>query len=141
MFKPMKDIETRQDIERILKSFYAKAFADETIGYLFRDVARLNLAEHLPVITDFWEMVLFGGINFQAEYGRSAMQKHIELNAKEPLIAKHFNQWLTIFNSTIDELFAGEKSDLAKYRAKAIANTMFMKVSAGNPVGVQVVRE
>ena len=69
------------------------------------------------------------------------MKKHIELNDKEPLISEHFNRWLNIFFQTIDENFAGEKADLAKYRAKAIANTMFMKVSEGNHGGVRVVRE
>lgn len=137
----MKDIETRQDIEKLLKTFYEKAFEDKTIGYIFKDVAKLNLAEHLPIIADFWEMMLFGTVNFQEKYKRSPMQKHIELNAKEPLLAEHFKQWLKIFFETIDEFFAGEKADLAKYRANAIANTMFMKVSSGSGAGVPVVRE
>ena len=31
---------------------------DEVIGYLFTDVARLDLEEHLPQIGNFWEQVL-----------------------------------------------------------------------------------
>ena len=137
----MKDIENRQDIEKVLNLFYEKALEDELIGYLFKDVAKLNLVEPLPIIADFWEMMLFQTVNFQSKYGRSPMKKHIELNDKEPLISEHFNRWLNIFFQTIDENFAGEKADLAKYRAKAIANTMFMKVSEGNHGGVRVVRE
>ena len=132
----MNDIETREDIEKVLKSFYEKAFADETIGYIFKDVAKLDLFKHLPIIADFWEMMLLGNLNFQAKYGRSPMQRHIELNEKEPLQIKHFNQWLKIFYATIDENFAGEKADLAKFRAKAIAGTMYMKVSAENRSGM-----
>lgn len=137
----MKDIETRSDIEIILRSFYEKAFEDDKIGYIFKDVAKLDLAEHLPIIADFWEMILFGTVNFQAKYGRSPMQKHIELNEKEPLQREHFTRWLNLFYLVIDENFAGEKADMAKLRAKAIANTMFMKVSEGNFAGVQVGRE
>ena len=137
----MKDIETRQDIEKLLKIFYEKAFADETIGYIFRDVAKLDLAEHLPVIADFWEMMLLGTINFQEKYKRSPMLKHIVLNEKEPLLREHFQQWLKIFFQTIDENFSGEKADSAKARAGAIANTMFMKVSSENFAGVRVHRE
>ena len=137
----MKDIETRLDIEKLLKIFYEKAFEDKIIGYIFKDVAKLDLAEHLPIIADFWEMMLLGTVNFQEKYQRSPMLKHIELNGKEPLLNEHFKQWLKIFCSTIDENFSGEKADLAKYRAKAIANTMFMKVSSGNGAGVQVQRE
>jgi hemoglobin len=123
----MKDIETRNDIEKILESFYEKAFADDAIGYIFKDIAKLNLAEHLPIITDFWEMILFGTVNFGQKYGRSPMQKHIELNEKEPLVSEHFTAWLKLFYLTVDEMFQGEKAELAKFRAKSVADTMFMK--------------
>jgi hemoglobin len=137
----MKDIEDRQDIENLLQSFYGKAIHDTLIGYLFTDVAKLDLDEHLPIIADFWEAVLFQSLNFQAKYERSPMTRHIELNEKEPLLLEHFRRWLEIFDETVDENFAGETAELAKLRARAIANTMFLKVSAGNSVGVQVSRE
>jgi len=137
----MKDIEDRQDIENLLQSFYGKAIHDSLIGYLFTDVAKLDLDEHLPIIADFWEAVLFQSLNFQAKYERSPMTRHIELNEKEPLLLEHFRRWLEIFDETIDENFAGETAELAKLRARAIARTMFLKVSAGNSVGVQVSRE
>lgn len=137
----MKDIETRQDIEKLLTIFYEKAFEDKIIGYLFKDIAKLKLDEHLPIIADFWEMMLLGTVNFQEKYRRSPMQKHIELNQLEPLVSEHFKRWLKIFFETVDENFVGEKADLAKYRANAIAHTMFMKVSSDNAVGTPVLRE
>lgn len=137
----MKDIENRQDIEKLVKNFYEKAFADSKLGHIFVEIAKLNLAEHLPIIADFWEMILFQTTNFQDKYKRSPMQKHIELAAKFALQKEHFKQWLKLFFETIDENFSGEKADLAKARANAIANTMFMKVSSNNFVGVQVSRE
>ncbi len=136
----MKDIENRIDIVNLMNAFYLKALNDETIGYIFTDVAKLDLEHHLPIIADFWEMLLFGTVNFQAKYGRSPMQKHIELNAKEPLVSKHFDTWLKLFYSTVDEMFQGEKADTAKFRANAIANTMFMKVSQDNRGEFQVVQ-
>ena len=33
----LPDIETREDCERLVRAFYAKAFADPLIGYLFVD--------------------------------------------------------------------------------------------------------
>ncbi len=127
----MNDIENRRDIEQIVRTFYEKAFQDQTIGYIFTDVAKLDLTAHLPIIADFWEMMLLDTGNFQAKYGRSPMQKHIELNKKEPLQIAHFDRWLKLFFETIDQSFAGDRADLAKFRAKAIAATMFMKVSGG----------
>jgi hemoglobin len=137
----MKDIENRTDIINLMNAFYSKALIDETIGYIFTDVAKLDLEHHLPIIVDFWEMILFGAVNFQLKYGRSPMQRHIELNQKEPLVSEHFDTWLKLFYSTADEMFSGEKADTAKFRAKAIANTMFMKVSQDNGAEVQVGRE
>jgi hemoglobin len=136
----MKDIENRTDIETLMTKFYSKALLDQTIGYIFTDVAKLDLEHHLPIIVDFWEMILFGTVDFQSKYKRSPMQRHIELNEKEPLVSAHFTTWLKLFDSTVDESFAGEKADLAKFRAKAVANTMFMKFKQGNVEGVPVGR-
>jgi hemoglobin len=137
----MRDIENRSDIENLMRAFYSKALSNETIGYIFTDIAKLDVEHHLPIIADFWEMILFGTINFQLKYERSPMQRHIELNAKEPLVAEHFNAWLKLFDSTVDENFVGEKASLVKFRAKAIANTMFLKVSQETFANDRVLRQ
>ena len=137
----MRDIETREDLEEILFSFYSKALADNVIGHIFTDIAKLDLAEHLPVITDFWEMLLFGNGNFQKKYGRSPMQKHVELNEKIRLEKLHFERWLKLFSETIDENFQGFYAGLAKQRAVSIAQTMILKFTRETFPGVRVVRE
>lgn len=119
----MKDIENRQDIDRLMERFYAKAIADDVIGYIFTEVARLDLARHLPVIGDFWETLLFGAKNYQ-QHGRNPLQVHRDLHLKSPLNFRHFNRWLEIFTATVDEMFAGERADFLKLRAAAIANRM-----------------
>jgi hemoglobin len=137
----MKDIETREDIEKLLESFYSQALTDEVIGYIFTDVAKLDLSHHLPIISDFWEMMLFQTLNFQEKYKRSPMAVHLQLNEKTLLKKEHFIRWLTLFTETVNKNFIGEKADLAIFRAKAIANTIYLKVSQESPEGVQVVRE
>ncbi len=136
----MKDIETRQDIEDLMKAFYSKALSDEVIGYIFTDIAKLDLEHHLPIIVDFWEMVLFQTVNFQEKYGRSPMQVHLKLNEKSPLKKEHFARWLKLFNETIDTNHIGERADLAKMRAVSIANTMLIKFGSQNPEGVPILR-
>jgi hemoglobin len=126
----MNDLKTRQHIEILLKNFYEKALKDKVIGYIFTDVAKLDLEHHLPIITDFWEMVLFQTINFQEKYHRSPMLVHLQLNEKTQLKPEHFQKWLELFNETIDELFSGEKANLAKFRAISIAKTIQMKVNS-----------
>ena len=136
----MRDIETRKDIEELMTEFYRKALDDELIGYIFTDVAGIDLQHHLPIITDFWEMMLFGTVNFPAKYGRSPMQVHHALNEKENLKAEHFGRWVRLFCETIDEKFAGARAELAKMRAVAIAETMRLKFSSKSAAGVQLVR-
>jgi hemoglobin len=125
----MHDIETRKDIEQLVKDFYEKAVADEQIGHIFTDVARIDLEYHLPIIADFWEMLLLGTVNFQAKYKRSQMQSHHALNDKERLRLDHFSRWGELFCETVDENFAGETAKLAKLRALSVAETMRIKFS------------
>lgn len=124
----MKDIETRADIDDLMNRFYAKAMTDEKIGYIFTDVAKLNLEHHLPIIGDFWETMLFGTGNYH-KHGRNPMRVHGELNQKSGLSFEHFNRWLELFDETIDETFTGETSAYLKTRAHAIANRMLEYVS------------
>ena len=87
----MKDIETRADIDALLVKFYERAFADELIGFIFTEVARLDLVHHLPIIGDFWESLLFGSDDY-SKRGRNPLQIHAVLNQKTPLETKHFRR-------------------------------------------------
>ena len=116
-----KDIETRADIDCLMNRFYECAVGDRVIGYLFTEVAQLDLERHLPVIGDFWETLLFGTGDYQ-KHGRNPLQIHAALDQKSPLVAAHFRRWLELFEASVDESFAGERADFIKLRARAIAN-------------------
>jgi hemoglobin len=118
------DIETREDIILLMESFYKKLLADERIAYIFTDVARINILTHIPVLADFWEMVLFQ----KGTYQKNVMQIHKDLSEKWPITKDHFNTWLVHFNDTVDELFEGPNSILAKQRAMSIATLMEIKM-------------
>ena len=49
----MKDIETRADIEELISIFYEKMLKDPIIGFIFTDIAKIDLEEHLSIICDF----------------------------------------------------------------------------------------
>jgi hemoglobin len=136
----MHDIETRKDIEELMTEFYQKALKDKMIGYIFTDVAEINLEHHLPIIADFWEMLLFGTVNFQMKYGRSPMQVHGALSEKTAFRAEHFGRWVKLFCETVDEKFAGATANLAKVRAVSIAETMRIKFGSETSFGVPIVR-
>ena len=122
------DLHTRQDIECFMSTFYEKLLADKTLGPIFTEVAKINLEEHLPILADFWEGILFQN----RKYKRNAMTPHLVLHEKYPLEKRHFDLWLHYFNTTLDELFAGEKAELAKARAKSIALLMQVKIEQLN---------
>ena len=122
----MKDIENRQDLEMLLGEFYNRLLKDPVIGYVFTDVAKINIEEHLPVITDFWEQVLF----HTRTYKNNPMQIHQALNEKEKLTAEHFDAWLSHFTETTDSYFSGPNAEKIKTRALSIATIIKIKVSA-----------
>jgi hemoglobin len=114
---PRTDIETRADCERLVRAFYSKALTDPVIGYIFTDVAKLDLEAHVPKIASFWETILLGA----RSYGGGAFRPHAEIHAKSPLRKGHFDRWLTLWRETVDGLFAGPRAELAKAHAERVA--------------------
>lgn len=119
-----KDISSREDLFLLVGKFYEKLLADDSISYLFTDIAKINLDHHLPVLVDFWDSILFQSGTYQ----KNAMQPHIDLHQRSPLQATHFETWLRYFNETVDELFDGEIAFLAKEKALSIATVMKIKL-------------
>ena len=119
----MPDIESRTDIDLVMRVFYERALADEVIGYIFRDVAKLDLEHHLPIIGAFWETMLFQSGNY-AGFGRNPLEVHIALHLRSALKPEHFERWLALFESSVDGEFAGERAEFLKMRAHSIAGRM-----------------
>ncbi|HRW98729.1 MAG TPA: group III truncated hemoglobin [Cyclobacteriaceae bacterium] len=122
---PKPDITTRKDIEVLVSRFYEKVRNDDTIGFIFSDIAQVNWDHHLPVMFDFWEMVLLGSGGYKGD----TMTSHIQLNKKIELKPVYFQQWLKLFNQTLDENFSGPKTNEARDRANNIANLISFRVS------------
>ena len=122
----MKDIETRADIEELISRFYEKMLKDPIIGFIFTDIAKIDLDEHLSIICDFWETILFTRPVYKR--GPEVMNVHHELNKKIPLKQGHFTRWLYLFSTTIDELFEGDYAENAKRRARKMGTFLYLKI-------------
>lgn len=120
----MEDIQNRQDLEILMAQFYEKLLRDDSVNYIFTEVAKINLEAHLPHIVDFWEQALFNSGN----YRNNVLQIHLDLNRKVMLTQNHFNTWLAHFNETVDLRFKGENCDKIKTRALSIATVMQIKM-------------
>lgn len=118
------DIRDRKDIQLLVDKFYEKVRSDDTIGYIFNDVAKVDWPHHLPRMYDFWENIAFqtGG------YSGNPMPAHMQLHQQTRLTAAHFERWLQLFTGTADELFEGDKTELVKQRALSIATMMRIKI-------------
>lgn len=118
----MGDIATRGDIEALLVDFYSVVMADPEIGFHFDE---LDLEAHLPVITDFWEKVLFGN----PVYFNNPLAVHFRLHERAPLLPGHFERWVEVFGNSVDKFYSGPVADAAKQRAAVIANNMSSRLN------------
>jgi hemoglobin len=115
-----------------VRAFYGRALEDPIIGFIFVDVAKLDLERHVPRITSFWETILLGA----QSYGGGAFRPHAELNAKVRLRRAHFEQWLSLWASTVDELFAGDRAELAKAHAVRVGSAFHQRLESLTPAVV-----
>jgi hemoglobin len=136
----LPDIESRADCERLVRAFYGQALADPLIGFIFTDVAKLDLEAHVPEITSFWETILLG----TRTYSGSAFDPHAALHSKVGLREGHFERWLQLWFGTVDSLFAGERANLAKIHALRVGRAFHQRLQAfpspddGAPGGLTV---
>ncbi len=120
----MKKLETREDIEFLVNKFYDKVGKDDTIGFFFNDVAKVEWSRHLPKMYSFWETLLFGKVSYKG----NPMAVHFPINEKVAMEKRHFEHWVKLWTETVEENFTGEMAETAIYKAKNIANLMGYKM-------------
>lgn len=126
----MKKLESREDIELLVNSFYAKVIKDETIAFFFNDIAKVNWDYHLPKMYSFWETILFG----QMTYKGNPMAVHFPVNKIAALEKRHFEQWLKLWKETISEHFQGENASMAITKSENIAKLMSFKMEMARKI-------
>ena len=120
-----QDIQNRDDVFKLVSTFYAKVRANEKIGYVFNEIIE-DWPSHLEKLTDFWETNLF----FVSKFRGNPMQAHgdVDRHFNNSIEQKHFGEWLNMWFETVDELFEGDRASIAKNRARNMASNMFMAV-------------
>ncbi len=120
-----KEIENREDVEKLVHSFYAKVRANREIGFFFNETIE-DWDEHLDKLTDFWESNLFQVNKFRGRPGRA----HIMVDQKfnNSIEAKHFGIWLNMWVETVDELFTGTLAERAKSYARKLGSNFHLKI-------------
>ena len=120
-----KDIENREDIVSFFNLFYDQLLKDDLfIPFFSKIVEEGTLEQHIQTMSNFWDNILF----FTGKYEGNPMEKHTVINLINSLEPIHFTKWVSYFINTIDQLYSGEKANLAKDRVVSIAALMQKKI-------------
>lgn len=115
----LKDIQTKSDVALLVNTFYDKVLLDPLLAPFFQ---RLNFEAHLPQMIHFWSFALLD----EPGYATNVTEKHLKMRLQK----EHFDQWLNLFSTTVNELFSGEKAEMAKQRAAVIGWTIQSKMNS-----------
>jgi hemoglobin len=96
----------------------------------------VDWSAHIPRLVDFWSWQLLG----ERGYDGHPIRAHQPANELVPFSDAHFRRWLEIFDSTVDDLFAGPTAELAKHRAAKIARAMRRSLGDREPGGAPEAR-
>lgn len=126
MTTALPDLSGRPEIECLVNTFYDRVRDDEVLGFIFNDIAKTDWTVHLPKMYAFWEKVVFG----QGDYRGNPLASHAKLVPQTAMGRKQFDHWLTLFRSTVDSLFAGEKAEHIKRAAEDMANVIYSRINS-----------
>ena len=118
--KEIKDIITSEDIKTLVDAFYEKVRRNDLLSPIFNERIQNRWPQHLEKMYSFWQTVLLN----EQTYSGSPFPPHAQL----PINHSHFEKWIELFISTIDELYKGDKSTEAKWRASKMAEMFQNKI-------------
>jgi len=125
-----REINTREDVGVLVRSFYAKVRENDFIGPFFNETIH-DWEHHLEKLTDFWTGNLLGIPLYK---GRPPME-HIKLDYAfgHTITPAHFGEWLNLWIITLDEGFTGPKVVVAKDHARNLAHFFMMRIMQARP--------
>lgn len=126
------DIMNREDVFLLVSTFYSKVRTNAEIGHFFNDTIQ-DWPSHLEKLTDFWETNLFMVSKFRGNPMRA--HKEVDDQFNHSIEQKHFGEWLNMWFETTDELFEGDRANIAKNRARNMAGNLFMNMYVSRSKG------
>jgi hemoglobin len=125
----MRDIEAREDVSLLVNKFYDNIRKNELLGPIFNmHIKEEQWPAHLEKLTDFWVTALFGVRSFKGN--PTAAHRTVDKNLNHSIAQYHFEQWITLWHTTIDSLFKGDLAIRAKSSAEIMAIGQFNAISS-----------
>ncbi len=116
-----KDIETIEDIKKMVDGFYEKVRDNELLSPIFRERIENKWPEHLEKMYRFWQTILLE----THTYSGAPFAPHADM----PVNEIHFIEWVKLFTSTVNDLFTGPIADEAKRRGTLMAAIFNSKIN------------
>ena len=124
----MRDIQTQADLYLLVDEFYKKLLSDNAISYIFTDVVKIKIEDHLPILVTFWSQAILG----TGGYTNNLTQIHLDIDKKEHLTPELFTIWLGHFFTTVDMYFIGSNAEKIKTQALSLATILQIKIVKQN---------
>ncbi len=120
-----QDIKDRNDVYRLVSTFYDTVRNDKTRGPFFNNSIK-DWDAHLEHLTTFWESSLF----LKTKYSGDPLQTHIDLDKRfnHSISEMHFGIWLNLWIKAVNALFEGDYAENAKHRARKMRTFIFLKM-------------
>ncbi|HNU58914.1 MAG TPA: group III truncated hemoglobin [Aquaticitalea sp.] len=124
-----EDIKNREDVYKLVSTFYGKVRNDEFLGPFFNRVIK-DWEAHIDRLTTFWESSLFMTKKLDERYVGNPLEVHVRVDQENDhtVTEMHFGVWLNLWIQTIDSLFEGEVADNAKWRARKMGTFLYLNI-------------
>ena len=119
-------VETHTDIddemiEQLVRGFYARIRNDKVLGPIFAERVK-DWEPHLRRMCEFWSSVVL----MNGRYHGQPMAKHLPL----PVDAQHFDRWLSLFETTAQELCPANAAHHFIKLAQRIATSLELGIAS-----------
>ncbi|WP_040280969.1 group III truncated hemoglobin [Psychroserpens damuponensis] len=124
-----QDISNREDVFKLVDTFYKKVRKDTTLGPFFNDTIK-DWDAHLEHLTTFWETSLFMTRKLEKKYHGNPLEAHVKVDrtTNNNITEMHFGIWLNLWFETLDDLFEGDITENAKRRARKMGTFLYLKI-------------
>jgi hemoglobin len=114
-----RDIATGNDVGVVVRRFYRAVIADPLLGPLFERYG-VDWPHHIPKLEMYWEHVLFE----RQGAPLNTIAAHGPVQRATPFDRRHIEQWLALWDDTVDDLYVGPVADRAKTRARQVGRAL-----------------
>lgn len=118
-------ITDEADIASLIDHFYEKVLKHPLLSYYFSEAIH-NWPFHKDRFVQYWSKQIL----FADTYPETPLHRHVAVDRQfeQGFTKKHFEEWERLWVETVDELFEGDKADLAKESGRNMAKNIYLKM-------------